>query len=118
MSLVERMKRLIDEKEEEIVLSEQENEIYLRLKENRDRLVQEVIPSSLRGDFAGIVYPDNILKFYAQAFYRDSQFGTEVPGEFALEHMKLSLSTGRFGRKLVLEGVRPESVLLEMLRGI
>jgi hypothetical protein len=117
MSLVERMRKLIS-KEEAISLSDPESRIYMQLQRNRDQLCREVIPSRLRREFVEIIYPDDKLKFYAQAFHRDSQFGSGWLGEYVLEHMKLSLSIERFGRKLLLKGIRPEDVLLRMLRDV
>jgi len=96
----------------------QEDTILSKLLSNRNQLCQDTIPTELRNEFVQEIFPDNVLRGYAQALHYKHVFGASLLADFIAEYMSLSMSKKRFGRRLVLSGVDPKAVLSKLIQGV
>jgi len=104
--------------EKKTSLNDSESNLYSQLQSNRERVSQQIVPEKLRKEFLKTIYPDSNLVLYAQAFYLGSKLENKMAVNFVLYHMAGSLSIKGFGRRLLMQGIRPEAVFSEMLHGI
>jgi hypothetical protein len=102
---------LIDPKNQEAV-------IFSKLLTNRDQVCKEHIPAELQDEFVQEIFPDDVLRLFAEELQNKGQFSSSRRGDFVDEFMHRSMSKNRFGVRLQIAGVDSKVVISRLLQDI
>lgn len=113
--LTEYRKERINRRRVKMVTSEEE--VLKRFLANYENAIL-LIPVELREEFCNKIIRREEIKAYAPLVSRAIEFQSEIVKSFIQSIISLRFNIDRFGRRLILGGVKPEQVYAELLRGI
>jgi hypothetical protein len=100
------------------ILTEEQTALFEQLLKNRRAASESVVPSDMRDEFVRRTFADDHLKKLVVDAYNEQLIPAERRRLYTEDCLRISLSLGRFGRRLLMRGIDPEKVFAVMFTGI
>ena len=100
-------------------LTQEQTALFEQLLKNRRAASERVVPSDMRDEFVRKIFADDNLRKLVVDAYNEQLIPAELRRSYTEDCLRISLSLGRFGRRLLLmHGIDPEKVFAVMFTGI
>jgi len=95
-------------------------DLYLKLKNNRDKIYEYIIPNNLKKEFITRIYSDYGLRTCVQEYFKIKKKDLSEEGlkDFLYYYICGLLAIKGFGARLIVLGINPKDIVIKMLQEI